>query len=320
LQFSGLEMLHYVEWGAGDPVIALHPLALESSAFEGTAWRLARQGLRTLAVDLPGFGRTPAPEGPLTPARLAEPVVELARSLERPPILLGMSLGGRVALEAALTSPSAFRAAVLVAPWLPWRSGRRALSLARFMSPDWAARLPLEWIWPLLKCAADTIETRPSLQHDWLARAAVRVIYYSSCQATRASFISAAREMALEPAFGEQGLWTRLARLSLPTAMVWAGRDRLIPREHAALVADLLPRARCVVVSCSGHFVNGAHYRCMESAIAEAVAGVAADASRGAGGSARWPERAPCLAAKRSEASEAAPEETPRPAHRRHVG
>jgi hypothetical protein len=126
--------------------------------------------------------------------------------------------------------------------------------------------------------------------------------------------------MALEPAFGEQGLWTRLPRLSLPTAMVWAGRDRLIPRENAALVAGLLPHARCVVVSCSGHFVNGAHYRCMESAMAEAVAAVAADVSRGAGESARRPEQARCLAAKPREASEAAPVETPRRAHRRKVG
>ena len=94
--------MYYQQWGAGDPLIALHPLALESTAFAGVATALEPLGLRTLAADLPGFGRTPAPDDTaLTPAVLAQPVIELARSLERPPLLLGMSQGDRVALEAA---------------------------------------------------------------------------------------------------------------------------------------------------------------------------------------------------------------------------
>ena len=72
--------LHYQEWGQGDPLIALHPLALESTAFAGLGAALARRGMRPLAADLPGFGKTPAPEGPLTPARLADAVLELVRS------------------------------------------------------------------------------------------------------------------------------------------------------------------------------------------------------------------------------------------------
>ena len=59
--------LHRREWGTGQPVIAMHPLGLESSAFEGVGRALARRGLRTIAVDLPGFGRTPAPDTALSP-------------------------------------------------------------------------------------------------------------------------------------------------------------------------------------------------------------------------------------------------------------
>jgi pimeloyl-ACP methyl ester carboxylesterase len=252
-------------------LIALHPLALESTAFAGVGRLLAGRGLRTLAVDLPGFGRTPAPEGRLTPARLAAPVVELARSLETPPLLLGFSLGGRVALEAALTAPEAFRAVVLVAPALPWRRGRWALPVARFLDPDFAARVPLERAWPALKRIAETLEAVPSLEHDWLARAAIRVVYYSSCAATRKSFISAARELALDPAFGRGGLWARLPGLQVPAVFLWAGRDRLIPHEHARAVAKVLRGVRQLEVPCSGHFVNGAHFRCLEHAMDLAV-------------------------------------------------
>jgi pimeloyl-ACP methyl ester carboxylesterase len=264
--------MHYEEWGDGDPVIALHPLALESSAFAGVARTLAGRGLRTLAADLPGFGRTPAPDGPLTPACLAEPVLELARSLERPPLLIGMSMGGRVALEAALAEPRAIRGVVLVAPYLPWRRWRTALGLARWLEPSWGERLPLEKAWPLLKRVTETLEGMPQLEHDWLARASVRVIYYSSCPATRAAFLSATREMVLDPAFGPEGLWTRLPHLKVPATFLWAGRDALIPHRHMRDVRATLPSANQLEVPCSGHFVNGAHFRCMRHAISLAVA------------------------------------------------
>ena len=66
-------MMHLQEWGRGDPVIALHPLALESTAFAGVARELAARGLRTVAADLPGFGRTPAPECAWSPAAARHP-------------------------------------------------------------------------------------------------------------------------------------------------------------------------------------------------------------------------------------------------------
>jgi pimeloyl-ACP methyl ester carboxylesterase len=293
-----LRLLHYETWGEGDPVIALHPLALESSAFAGVAQVLGRQGLRTLAVDLPGFGRTPAPEGPLTAARLAEPVLELARSLEQPPLLIGMSMGGRVALEAALLEPSAFCGVVPVVPYLPWRRWRGGMRLMERVDPDWAERLPLEKVWPLLKRLAEVIEHRPELEHDWLARASVRVIYYSSCPATRVSFLSAVREMALDPAFGPHGLWTRLPGLSLPATFVWAGRDALIPSRHAGDVARVFPAANQLEVPCAGHFVSRGHFRCMCHGIALAVRRtLAVEGDGGTGIPARSARSlAPCLA------------------------
>jgi pimeloyl-ACP methyl ester carboxylesterase len=309
-----IELPHYQEWGAGDPVIALHPLALESTAFSGVAHALAGEGLRTLAVDLPGFGRTPGPAGPLTPARLAAPVVELARSLAAPPVLVGMSMGGRVALEAALQEPRTFRGVVLIAPYLPWRRFRWALPAARLLDPDWAGRLPLEKAWPVLKTVAETIEARPRFENDWLARASVRVVYYSSCPASRSSFISAARELALDPAFGEHGLWTRLARLDLPTTFLWAGRDGLIPADHADQVAKALPRSLRLEAPCASHFVNGEHFRCMEHAIVLAVSSVRPDSGHRRRGATKH-TLAPCLA----DVSTPAPEPGERSAPKRHL-
>jgi pimeloyl-ACP methyl ester carboxylesterase len=291
--------LHYNEWGKGDPLIALHPLALESTAFAGVAKHLEAIGLRTIAVDLPGFGCTPLPEGPLTPAALAAPVIELARSLERPPILLGMSMGGRVAIEVALRAPDAVRSLVLVAPFLPLTRIARFTRLAHYMDPSWSERLPLERLWPLLKRTTDFLESVPNLEHDWFARACVRVAYYSTCPDTRTAFLSAARELALDPTNGDEGLWARLPEISLPTSFLWAGRDRLIPRSHSEDLLEIMPEAMQMEVPCSGHFVNFIHFMCMEHAIALAASRVL-DAERG---SEPIPARilTPCLSGRNAE-------------------
>ena len=259
------------EWGQGRPVIALHPLALESTVFAGLGRVLARRGMKTIAVDLPGFGRSVGPAEAHTPAQLAEPILELARGLDEKPVLLGISLGGRVALEAALAEPAVFRGVVLVAPYLPPRRRRWTQGMARCLDPRLAGMLPLEHAWPLLKRLANTLEARPQFEHDWFMRASARVAYYLSCPATRAHLIAAARDMALDPAFGPTGTWTRLGQLALPAAFVWGDRDWLIPRGHAAAVTRLLPKARHVRVPCSGHFMHGGHHRCFEKAMADAV-------------------------------------------------
>jgi pimeloyl-ACP methyl ester carboxylesterase len=185
-----------------------------------------------------------------------------------------MSLGGRVALEAALEAPELFGGVVCVAPYLPWRRHTWMLPAARFLNPEFAEKIPLERIWPLLKRVAESIEAREELEHDWLARAGVRVMYYASCAATRAAFISAARELALDPGFGPDGTWTRLRGLELPASFLWCGRDALIPADHGAYVAQVLPRARQLELACSGHFVHGRHYRCFNHAISDAVGAV----------------------------------------------
>jgi pimeloyl-ACP methyl ester carboxylesterase len=274
------------EWGDGDPVLALHPLGLESSAFEGLGPVLAARGLRVIAVDLPGFGRTPAPDAPLTPTVLAEPVLALARALEPRPALLGISLGGRVALEAALVAPERFRAVVPVAPYLPWRRHRWAFPLANLFSPWLAEKAPVELVWPALRWIADQLVHSPRFAEDDIARAGARMLYYAACPATRRALVSATREAALDPAFGPRGLWTRLPKLAVPAAFVWGLRDRLVPVDFARPVTAALPNARQLFLPCLQHALHGPHARCLAGAV-----GAALLEPRGAGAdpAAVWP-------------------------------
>ena len=269
-------------------MIALHPLGLDSSGFAGFGRAMARRGLRTIAVDLPGFGRSPAPRTPLSPAVLAAPVISLARKLAEPPVVVGISLGGRVALEIALRAPGTVRAVIAVAPALPWLRFRFLVHIARLVDPQLAAKwVPLEYAWPLLRWLAATLEALPYLRDDEIAQAGARLVYYLSCPATRASFASAAREMILEPARGSEGFWTRLEGLSVPTLFVWGERDRLISTSFAHRVALTCPDVPQLLLPCVAHWINGPHHRCL----AEAMAIVVEELKAPGGG--RWRVEAP---------------------------
>ena len=278
--------IHYQEWGEGPPVLALHGLGLESSSFTGLARGVNDLGLGMLAADLPGFGLTPAPDRPLTPATLAEPVLELAAQLDEPPLVMGMSLGARIALEAALEAPELFRGVVMMAPPFPQRSHRWSLAFARVALQPWLfERLPVEIAWPLLKRTADRMESELDghAEHDWFLRASKRTIYYISCPATRRAFMSAARELATEPAFGPDGLWTRVEDLAIPAAFVWGGKDRIVGTKHVPDVEERTPAAFQVHVPCAGHFDNGPHFLCMEEGALMGIRLVEAEVAGGPG-------------------------------------
>ena len=277
------EGIHYQTWGEGPPVLALHGLGLESSSFTGLARGVTKLGLQMMAADLPGFGLTPAPAEQLTPAVLARPVLDLAARLDSKPLVMGMSLGARIALEAALLEPDLFRGVVTMAAPFPLRKFRQMLWGVRLLNPEIAKRIPVEWAWPWLKKEAERREAALTgdLEHDWFNRASKRAIYYISCPATRWSFVSAARELALDPAFGPDGLWTRVEQLRIPAAFVWGDKDRFVGTRNVPFVERAVPSAFQIHVPCAGHFDNGPHFLCMEQGAIEAIKVVEEAAHRG---------------------------------------
>ncbi len=263
--------VHIREWGSGDPVIALHPLGLDSSGFAGFGRALGRYGFRTIAVDLPGFGKSPAGSEPLRPDVLARPVIELARRLSPKPIVLGISLGSRVALEAALLEPDTFSAVIPIAPFLPWLRFRAAMQWGRLLDPGLADWMPLERLWPALKWLSKQLEDTPWLRDDELAQAGMRLVYYLACPETRRSLLSATRELALDPAFGPHGLWTRLPTLKVRATFIWGERDWLISSRFAEKIDEVLPQAHQLILPCAGHWWNGPHHRCLAETVASVL-------------------------------------------------
>jgi pimeloyl-ACP methyl ester carboxylesterase len=110
--------LHYLERGAGPPVVLLHGnvVSAEDYVWSGVLDRVAERGHRVVAIDRPGFGYSDRPQGKLwTPAAQARLLRRaFARlGLERP-VVVGHSWGTLVALALALDDPDAVGGLVLL--------------------------------------------------------------------------------------------------------------------------------------------------------------------------------------------------------------
>jgi 2-succinyl-6-hydroxy-2,4-cyclohexadiene-1-carboxylate synthase len=127
-------------WGGFDapPLLLLHGFGADGRTWAPLAERLAA-GWRVLAVDLPGHGGTTAPGPSWDLARAAMALATLLPALDaRPPVVLGYSLGGRLALQLALHVPLPGLVLVGASAGLP-DAAARAERLAA--DQRWIARL-----------------------------------------------------------------------------------------------------------------------------------------------------------------------------------
>ena len=103
--------------GSGDPVVVLHGLGLSRQVFAPVLPALAA-GFRVVRLDLRGHGASPAPDPPEPYSDHEDVCATLdALGLERVDVV-GLSLGGSVAVDLALAHPSRVRRLALLAPAL----------------------------------------------------------------------------------------------------------------------------------------------------------------------------------------------------------
>ncbi len=96
-------------YGEGNPRV----LALHGWGRRGKDFSQSLAGIPSIAVDLPGFGASPAPDDVIGAEGYAEIVGGILDVFERPPVLVGHSFGGRVATCLAASHPESFQELVL---------------------------------------------------------------------------------------------------------------------------------------------------------------------------------------------------------------
>lgn len=246
-------------------VVHVHGLGGSSTNWTDLAALLAPYA-ESDAVDLPGFGRSPAPvRGDWSQAhqiRVLVEYLELTGAVARPVHLTANSMGGAACIAVAADRPDLVRSLTLISPAVP--DLRLIAHLRR--SPMLVLLVPglgglaerkLEALPPHRRiigtvqlCVADP--TR--IAHSRLDEAVEELVYRATLPYARHAGRRALRGLAwsyLRPK--SRSLWARATRIQAPTLVVWGAQDRLVDVARAPRLAAAIPDAQLVVLDGVGH-------------------------------------------------------------------
>jgi pimeloyl-ACP methyl ester carboxylesterase len=245
----------YLESGPVDapPVVLVHGLSATNASMLPLIPALA-EDYRVLAPDLPGHGGSEATSSPHAARFLGDWLSAfLRKTCDRPAVLVGNSLGGRTALEAALNSPFEVRGLVLLCPAVAFRKLRQLVPFVRLV-PDEIAALPVRVPRGMAMRGLRGLFADPAVLPDaWYEAAIDEFVRVVSMRQNRLAIFSALRNIYLDEPFGESGFWDRLPTLKPPALFVWGAQDVLVPSGFGRFVEEALPNAESVVLADCGH-------------------------------------------------------------------
>lgn len=129
-------LIYYEITGEGDPLLLIHGLGSSGRDWELQVPHFARQ-YRVITVDVRGHGQSGKPKGPYSVPQFAEDVAALIEALAIAPAhVVGISMGGMIAFQLAVTHPTLIRTLTIVnsGPELVVRTWRDQLQVwQRFM-------------------------------------------------------------------------------------------------------------------------------------------------------------------------------------------
>lgn len=257
---AGIETF-YLEAGPVEapPVVLVHGLGATNASMLPLVSALSKD-FHVLAPDLPGHGGTQAKGDAHAAEYLGNWLLAFLReTCDQPAVLVGNSLGGRTALEAALSSPYEVRGLVLLCPAVAFRKLRQFVPLVRLVRTEIAA-LPVRIPRGMATRGLRSLFAEPTRLPDaWHEAAIDEFIRVLNVRANRLAIFSALRHVYLDEPFGESGFWERLPTLKPPALFLWGDRDVLVPAGFSKFVAEALPNAECMVLEDCGHVPQFEH-------------------------------------------------------------
>jgi pimeloyl-ACP methyl ester carboxylesterase len=256
--------VHFVEKGSGEPVLLLHAFPLSSEMWTDQLAALGRQ-FRAIAVDLPGFGRSPPPVGEVSVASYAEAVLSLVDELRLDKIaLVGLSLGGYVAFELFSAAPERLSALALC--------DTRA-------EPD------------SLEEASKREENAKAVESSGIEvlveRMLPNLLSLTASEATRRRVEQIVRAASVESAAGALRAMSKrrdarplLPRIALPTLVLGGADDLPSPPKRMRAMASAIPGARFVTLARAGHLSNLEQPQAFNAAISGFLEGALRSARR----------------------------------------
>ena len=212
---------------------------------------LGTAGALRLVPDLPGHGESDKPRTDYTPRFFARSMRKLLEAVgAEEAVVVGNSMGGRVALELAARSPDRVKALALLSPAVP---GLRVRYLLGFMKviPTEIGVIPFPVRERLMKFVLGQLFVHPEVltEEARLAAADEFIRIYRHPEA-RMAFFDSLRHVVTEP---PKPFWARMERVRQPALVVWGEQDRLLPVRLAPRLAQALPNSELLVLPEVGH-------------------------------------------------------------------
>jgi 3-oxoadipate enol-lactonase len=224
--------------------VLVHGLAYDRHGW-GQLPSLLADDFRVVLIDNRGVGESDAPAGPYSVAAMAADVAAVldAAGIERAHVL-GVSLGGFIAQEVALTYPERVRRLVLCSTSpggaaafpMPER-GRDAFRRFPAMEREAGLRMMVE-----NSLGDHGVRERPELVDEIYA---YRLGHAPAVEAWQAQYAASAAWDGAE----------RVGRITAPTLVIHANMDTVIDYRNGELLAERIPGARIERVTDRGHLV-----------------------------------------------------------------
>jgi 3-oxoadipate enol-lactonase len=229
--------------GSGRAMILLHGFPVDGRLFDGqlSAADAGRIQGRLIAVDMPGFGRTPLPDPApevMSVEDLADAVASfiVGEGLERP-VVGGVAIGGYVAIELAARHPELVGALVLMGP--------KPAPDSPAMAPqrEEVARMALDQGSTVV---ADELHAKPlGPQADGAVKAKMHEMI---CAADPRAIAALVRGIARRP---DPALV--MAQLAMPALVIAGELDPFSALADVRRVAEIMPNAQLVELKGIGH-------------------------------------------------------------------
>lgn len=230
--------------GSGSPLVLIHGIGHRWQAWEPVLDELAEHH-EVLAIDLPGFGKSPVPDGGMPPdmaatvASVAEFFSEIG--LDRPHVA-GNSLGGAIALELAATGLVSSATALSPAGFYTEEERRRALRMLNTMRLNTFIPGPVMKI-GLRLAAIKAISFGPLVVNP--SRLSAQRAYEDALAMRRGKGFRHVAKSALDYRFAGEP--------SVPVTVGWGSKDRILRPNQADRAREKLPQARHVTLPGCGH-------------------------------------------------------------------
>ena len=235
-------------------VVLVHGLGDEADTWRHLFPLLAR-GCRVIALDLPGFGRSP-PVGRTNLVRCAQRVLSVLREISaEPAVLVGSSVGAVIAQLAAFRDPARVRALVCIdggLPQAPATVGAMMPMILPFSGERiyTAYRADHDAAFESLNVYYADLGALPQADRDFLRQ---RVIDRVESDTQRRAYFSLLRSLVLWSAFRPGWFRRRMAAFARPLLLAWGADDRIIPRATMEVIAGVAPQPRRTVIAGAGH-------------------------------------------------------------------